>query len=39
MRKGLVHIEPGHDGYYGRISLFPAEATEGASSGGQLSLF
>ncbi len=39
MRKGLVHIEPGHDGFYGRISLFPAEAIEGASGGGQLSLF
>ncbi len=39
MRKGLVHIEPGHDGFYGRISLFPAETAEISSAGGQLSLF
>lgn len=39
MRKGLVHIEPGHDGFYGRISLFAPETAEISSAGGQLSLF
>lgn len=38
MRKGLVHIEPGHDGFYGRISLFPTEEPQDSSEG-QLSLF
>lgn len=38
MRKGLVHIEPGHDGFYGRISLFPVEESQDSSEG-QLSLF
>ncbi len=39
MRKGLVHIEPGHDGFYGRISLFPPEPEEVSTGGNQLSLF
>jgi PHP family Zn ribbon phosphoesterase len=38
MRKGLVKIIPGHDGEYGRISLFNAEAAEDSASG-QLTLF
>jgi uncharacterized protein (TIGR00375 family) len=38
MRKGLVKIVPGHDGEYGRISLFEAETTDEKASG-QLTLF
>jgi uncharacterized protein (TIGR00375 family) len=38
MRKGLVKIIPGHDGEYGRISLFEAEAAEDKATG-QLTLF
>lgn len=38
MRKGLVKIIPGHDGEYGRISLFEAEAAEDTATG-QLTLF
>ena len=38
MRKGRVKIEPGHDGFYGKISLFGAEADADASAG-QLALF
>jgi uncharacterized protein (TIGR00375 family) len=38
MRKGLVHIEPGHDGYYGRISLFSGDESQETTEG-QLSLF
>jgi len=38
MRKGLVHIEPGHDGYYGRISLFSGDESKETTEG-QLSLF
>jgi PHP family Zn ribbon phosphoesterase len=38
MRKGAVKIAPGHDGDYGRISLFEKELPEEKSSG-QLTLF
>jgi len=38
MRKSLVKIAPGHDGFYGIISLFEKEEDQ-ASAGGQLSLF
>jgi uncharacterized protein (TIGR00375 family) len=38
MRKGAVKIIPGHDGDYGRISLFAKELPEEKSSG-QLTLF
>jgi uncharacterized protein (TIGR00375 family) len=38
MRKSLVKIEPGHDGFYGVISLFEKEEDQ-AAAGGQLSLF
>jgi uncharacterized protein (TIGR00375 family) len=38
MRKGAVRIVPGHDGFYGQISLFEKETPEEASSG-QLTLF
>jgi uncharacterized protein (TIGR00375 family) len=38
MRKGAVRIVPGHDGDYGRISLFEKELADGESSG-QLTLF
>jgi uncharacterized protein (TIGR00375 family) len=38
MRKGAVKIVPGHDGDYGRISLFEKELPEEKSSG-QLTLF
>ncbi len=38
MRKGRVSIIPGHDGVYGRISLFPERKEEGESKE-QLKLF
>jgi uncharacterized protein (TIGR00375 family) len=38
MRKNLVKILPGHDGFYGVISLFEEEEDQ-AAAGGQLSLF
>ena len=38
MRKGAVRISPGHDGDYGRISLFEKELP-GEKSSGQLTLF
>jgi len=38
MRRGAVKIIPGHDGFYGIISLFEEEAGE-QESAGQLSLF
>jgi uncharacterized protein (TIGR00375 family) len=38
MRKGLVKIVPGHDGEYGRISLFEAETAD-EKTPGQLTLF
>jgi len=38
MRRGAVKIVPGHDGDYGRISLFEEERPE-EKSGGQLALF
>ncbi len=38
MRKGRVRIEPGHDGYYGKISLIEDEP-ETATDHGQLTLF
>jgi uncharacterized protein (TIGR00375 family) len=38
MRKGAVRIAPGHDGFYGRVSLFEPELPEG-NSAGQLTLF
>jgi len=38
MRKGLVNITPGHDGFYGVVRLFEGEE-EQAAAGGQLSLF
>jgi len=38
MRKGLVHILPGHDGEYGRIRIFSEDATAD-SCASQLSLF
>jgi len=38
MRRGAVKITPGHDGFYGRISLFDPQAQEDASCG-QLTLF
>jgi uncharacterized protein (TIGR00375 family) len=38
MRKGAVRIAPGHDGFYGRVTLFEPELPEG-SSAGQLTLF
>lgn len=39
MRKGLVKIEPGHDGEYGTIRLFDPDEDPSASGAGQLSLF
>jgi DNA helicase-2/ATP-dependent DNA helicase PcrA len=40
MRKGLVRIAPGHDGEYGKISLFGGDGGPSDASGaGQLSLF
>jgi uncharacterized protein (TIGR00375 family) len=38
MRKGAVRIAPGHDGFYGRVSLFEPDLPEGDSAG-QLTLF
>jgi PHP family Zn ribbon phosphoesterase len=38
MRKGAVRIVPGHDGFYGKISLFEKELPEEETSG-QLTLF
>jgi uncharacterized protein (TIGR00375 family) len=38
MRKGAVRIVPGHDGFFGKISLFEKETAEDKSSG-QLTLF
>jgi uncharacterized protein (TIGR00375 family) len=38
MRRGAVKIVPGHDGDYGKISLFEEELPE-EKSGGQLALF
>jgi DNA helicase-2/ATP-dependent DNA helicase PcrA len=38
MRKGLVHIIPGHDGVFGQIQLFEGEE-ETSNSQNQLSLF
>jgi uncharacterized protein (TIGR00375 family) len=38
MRKGAVKIAPGHDGDYGRVSLFERELP-GNESSGQLTLF
>ncbi|MGB7295932.1 MAG: endonuclease Q family protein, partial [Candidatus Aminicenantales bacterium] len=38
MRRGAVKIVPGHDGDYGKISLFEEEQAE-ERSGGQLTLF
>jgi uncharacterized protein (TIGR00375 family) len=38
VRKGAVRIAPGHDGFYGRVSLFEPELPEG-NSAGQLTLF
>ena len=38
MRQGKVSIIPGHDGIYGKISLFP-EKKEGEESKEQLKLF
>jgi uncharacterized protein (TIGR00375 family) len=38
MRKGAVRIVPGHDGFYGQISLFEKEQPE-EDAGGQLTLF
>ena len=39
MRRGLVRIQPGHDGEYGRISLFGESAGGEEAADGQLSLF
>jgi len=38
MRKGAVKIVPGHDGFYGKISLFEKEK-DAEESSGQLKLF
>jgi uncharacterized protein (TIGR00375 family) len=38
MRKGIVHIVPGHDGFYGKVSLFEKELPE-EETGGQMTLF
>ena len=38
MRKGLVRVEPGHDGEYGKISIFGGESADDACAS-QLSLF
>ena len=38
MRQGKVSIIPGHDGVYGKITLFP-EKKEGEESKEQLKLF
>jgi len=39
MRKGLVKIEPGHDGEYGIIRLFEQDEDRAAAGAGQMSLF
>jgi uncharacterized protein (TIGR00375 family) len=39
MRRGEVHIVPGHDGEYGVIRLFDSEANKEEANAGQLSLF
>jgi PHP family Zn ribbon phosphoesterase len=39
MRRGEVHIVPGHDGEYGVIRLFDSEADKEEANAGQLSLF
>ena len=38
MRRGLVKILPGHDGFYGQVSLFEPDLPD-EPSGGQLALF
>ncbi|UCD71579.1 MAG: hypothetical protein JSW70_00910 [Syntrophobacterales bacterium] len=39
-RKGNIHIDPGHDGVYGKISIFsPEDRGEGEVSEQQMSLF
>jgi PHP family Zn ribbon phosphoesterase len=38
MRRGAVRILPGHDGYYGKITLFEKDLPE-QDSGGQMALF
>jgi len=38
MRQGKVSIVPGHDGVYGKITLFPGKK-EGEESKEQLKLF
>jgi uncharacterized protein (TIGR00375 family) len=38
MRKGRVRIEPGHDGFYGKVSLLATEPEAGPEHG-QLTLF
>jgi uncharacterized protein (TIGR00375 family) len=39
MRKGLVKIEPGHDGEYGTIRLFDGAEDDAGAGTGQLALF
>ncbi|MDD8026727.1 MAG: endonuclease Q family protein [Acidobacteriota bacterium] len=40
VRRGLVQIEPGHDGEYGTVRIFPGGEDGGTeSAGGQMSLF
>ena len=41
VRKGELEIIPGHDGVYGKISIFPKEGEEGKPAEGeeQMSLF
>jgi uncharacterized protein (TIGR00375 family) len=39
MRQGKVSILPGHDGVFGKITLFPDEKKEGGESKEQLKLF
>jgi PHP family Zn ribbon phosphoesterase len=39
MRRGKVHIVPGHDGEYGAIRLFDGEADNEEANAGQMSLF
>jgi uncharacterized protein (TIGR00375 family) len=38
MRRGLVRIAPGHDGFYGQVNLFERELPED-KTGGQMTLF